>query len=62
MGSKPRTLSVSLQDGFIWLVGMLHGDGLWEFSQHPLLEGFQSLVVMATANILFVLEDIKAKS
>lgn len=33
------TLGITLQDGLVWLVWVLHGNGLWEFSQHPLLEG-----------------------
>ena len=57
-----RTLSVPLQDGLVGLVGVLHGHGLRELSQHPLLDGFQPLVVVATTHELFVLEKIKAKT
>lgn len=49
------TLGVTLQDGVIRVVGVLHGDGLWELAEHPLLEGLQPLVVVATAHIFFVL-------
>ena len=51
------TLSIALQDGVVWLVGVLHGDGLWKFSQHPLLEVLEPLVVVAAANKLLVLES-----
>lgn len=37
------------------MVGVLHGNGLWEFSQHPLLEGFKPFVVMTAADKLLVL-------
>lgn len=49
------TLCVTLQDGLIRLIGVLHRDGLREFSQHPLLEGLQSFVVVAATDKLFVL-------
>lgn len=49
------TLCIALQNGFIWLVGMLHGNCLWEFSQHSLLEGFKPLIVVPTANKLLIL-------
>lgn len=49
------TLSVTLQNCLVRLVGVLHGNSLWEFTQHPLLEGLQPLVVVAAADKLFVL-------
>ena len=51
------TLSIALQYGVIRLVGVLHGDGLWKFSQHSLLEVLQPLVVVAAANKLLVLKS-----
>ena len=53
-GSKD-TLGVTLQDGVIRVVGVLHGNGLRELAEHPLLEGLQPLVVVAPAHVLFVL-------
>lgn len=50
------TLSVTLQNGFVWMVRVLHGYGLREFSQHPLLEGLQTLIVVTAADELFVLQ------
>lgn len=55
------TLCITLQNGLVWLIGVLHRNGLWEFSQHPLLEGLQPFVVMATTDKLFVLEWRKEK-
>lgn len=56
---RPRvskdTLGIALQDGIVGAVGVLHGDGLRELAEHPLLEGFQPLVVVATAHVLLVL-------
>ena len=49
------TLGVALQDGLVGLIRVLHGDGLGEFSQHPLLEGLQPFVVVASTDELFVL-------
>lgn len=49
------TLSVTLQNCLVRLVGVLHGNSLWEFTQHPLLEGLQPLVVVAATDKLFVL-------
>lgn len=49
------TLGIAMQNSVIWLVGMLHCNCLGEFSQHPLLEGFKPLVVVSTANKLFIL-------
>lgn len=49
------TLRLGLEDGVVGLVGVLHGDGVRELVQHPLLEGLQPLVVMATAHVFFVL-------
>lgn len=34
---------------------MLHGDGLWELAQHPLLEVLESLIVITTTDKLLVL-------
>lgn len=49
------TLSLCLEDGLVWLVGMLHGDGMGELVQHPLLEGLQSFVVMPSTHKLLIL-------
>lgn len=38
---------------------MLHGNGLWELAEHPLLEGLQPLVVMASAHVFFVLPQTR---
>ena len=54
------TLSVALQDGVVRLVGVLHGDSLGKFSQHPLLEVLQPFVVVASANKLLVLESTRS--
>lgn len=51
------TLGITLQDGVVRVVGVLHGDGLRELAEHPLLEGLQPLVVMAAAHVLFVLSQ-----
>lgn len=51
------TLGIALQDGVVWVVGVLHGDGLRELAEHPLLEGFQPLVVVATAHVFFILSQ-----
>lgn len=53
------TLSVGLVDGLVGLVDVLHGDGVGELVKHPLLEGFQPLVVMAAAHELLVLQKKK---
>lgn len=44
-------------DGLVWLVGMLHGDGMREFIEHALLESFQTLIVMTTAYKLLILKS-----
>lgn len=49
------TLSLRLEDGFVRLVGMLHGDGMGELVQHSLLEGLQSFVVMPSTYKLLIL-------
>lgn len=36
---------------------MLHGDGVGELVEHPLLEGLQPLVVVAAAHKLLVLQS-----
>lgn len=51
------TLGITLQYRVIRVVGMLHRNGLWELAQHPLLEGFQSLIVVAPTHIFFVLQE-----
>lgn len=53
------TLRVGLVDGLVGLVDVLHGDGVGELVEHPLLEGFQPLVVMAAAHELLVLQKKK---
>lgn len=50
------TLRVSLVDGLVGLVDVLHGDGVRELVEHPLLERLQPLVVMAAAHKLLVLQ------
>lgn len=52
------TLSVTLQDGVVGLVGMLHGDGLWKFPQHPLLKVFEPFVVITATDKLLVLQKV----
>lgn len=49
------TLRVGLVDGLVGLVDVLHGDGVGELVEHPLLERLQPLVVMAAAHKLLVL-------
>lgn len=49
------TLRLGLEDGLVGLVGVLHGDGVGELIQHPLLEGLQPLVVVPSADKLLVL-------
>lgn len=51
------TLGIALQDGVVGVVGVLHGDGLRELAEHPLLEGLQPLVVVATAHVLLILSQ-----
>lgn len=46
-----------MQDGVVGLVGMLHGDGLRKFPQHPLLKVLKPLVVVAAADKLLVLQE-----
>lgn len=50
------TLCVCLVYGLVWLVDVLHGDGVGELVEHPLLESLQPLVVMAAAHKLLVLQ------
>lgn len=50
------TLGVGLVDGLVGLVDVLHGDGVGELVEHPLLESLQPLVVMAAAHKLLVLQ------
>lgn len=54
--AEEDTLSVTLQNGVIRLVGVLHGNGLRKFSQHPLLEVLEPLVVITTTDKLLVLQ------
>lgn len=49
------TLGVGLVDGLVGLVDVLHGDGVGELVEHPLLERLQPLVVVAAAHKLLVL-------
>lgn len=56
--SLPKdTLRVSLVYGLVGLVDVLHGDGVGELVEHPLLEGLQPLVVVAAAHKLLVLQS-----
>lgn len=50
------TLSVCLVYGLVWLVDVLHGDGMGKLIEHPLLESLQPLVVMAAAHKLLILQ------
>lgn len=51
------TLRVGLVYGLVGLVDVLHGDGVGELVEHPLLEGLQPLVVVAAAHKLLVLQS-----
>lgn len=55
------TLRIGLVDGLIGLVDVLHGDGVGELVEHPLLECLQPLVVMAAAHKLLVLQRKKER-
>lgn len=59
--SQKDTLGITLQYGVIGVVWVLHCDGLGELAQHPLLEGFQPLIVVAPTHILFVLQEGQAQ-
>lgn len=50
------TLRFRLVYGLVWLVYVLHGDGVGELVEHPLLERLQPLVVMAAAHKLLILQ------
>lgn len=50
------TLCVCLVYGLVGLVYVLHGDGVGELVEHPLLERLQPLVVMASAHKLLILQ------
>ena len=50
------TLRLSLVNGLVGLVDVLHGDGVGELVQHPLLKSLQALVVMATTHKLLILQ------
>lgn len=50
------TLRLCLVYGLIWLVDVLHGDGVGELVEHPLLESLQPLVVVAAAHKLLILQ------
>lgn len=58
---KQDTLGVRLQNGFVGLVRVLHGDGLREFSQHPLLKGLKSFVVMTATHKLLILVETQSE-
>lgn len=49
------TLRLGLEDGLVRLVGVLHGNGMGELIQHPLLEGLQPFVVMPSTHKLLIL-------
>lgn len=51
------TLRVGLVYGLVGLVDVLHGDGVGELVEHPLLEGLQPLVVVAATHKLLVLQS-----
>ena len=50
------TLCICLVYGLVWLINVLHGDGMRKLVEHPLLESLQPLVVMAAAHKLLVLQ------
>lgn len=54
-GRGADTLRFRLEDGLVGLVGVLHGDGVGELGQHPLLEGLQPLVVVPSTHELLIL-------
>lgn len=58
--SQKDTLGIALQYGVIGVVWVLHCNGLGELAQHPLLEGFQPLIVVAPTHIFFVLQEGQA--
>lgn len=49
------TLSISLVDGLVGHVGVLHGDGVRKLAEHPLLKCLQTLVIVPSTNKLFIL-------
>lgn len=55
------TLCFCLKDGLIWLISMLHSNGMWELIQHSLLEGLQPFIVMSSANKFLILSRIRKK-
>lgn len=56
------TLRFCLVYGLVRLVDVLHGDGVGELVEHPLLESLQPLVVMAAAHKLLILQRGKEKA
>lgn len=56
VSSGKDTLRLCLVDSLVRLVDVLHGDGVGELVEHPLLERLQPLVVMATAHKLLILQ------
>lgn len=55
--TREDTLGFGLVDRLVRLVGVLHGNGMREFIEHALLEGFQALVVMTTTHKLLILQS-----
>lgn len=53
------TLCVCLVYGLVWLVDVLHGDGVGKLVKHPLLESLQPLIVMAAAHKLLILQRMR---
>ena len=50
------TLCICLVYGLVRLVDVLHGDGVGELVEHPLLESLQPFVVMAAAHEFLILQ------
>lgn len=55
------TLCICLVYGLVGLVDVLHGDGVGELVEHPLLERLQPLVVVAAAHKLLILQGERQK-
>lgn len=56
LSTAKDTLCVCLVYSLVWLVDVLHGDGVGELVEHPLLESLQPLIVMAAAHKLLILQ------
>lgn len=56
LSTAKDTLCICLVYGLVWLVDVLHGDGMGKLIEHPLLESLQPLIVMAAAHKLLILQ------